>query len=115
MSKFLLGYLYFLFALSGARSAAVPQGAPIDLLINLTIATVATMWSVQDSRALGEPIPRSFDQIIFLTWPLAVPIYLIWSRKKRGLLLVVVHGALLSLTTVMAFIAVSGLLFALRA
>ncbi len=103
MTVFLLVFLYFLFALSGVRAAAVPDGAPIDLLMMIVMAMTATAWVTMDARKAGKPIIRSFHWVIFLTWPLAVPIFVIRSRRWVGLLLVLLHGAMLLLVYAASF------------
>jgi hypothetical protein len=87
--------IYLLVAILGAMQA-IPtiflDRSPVFLwLIPIMMAYTATYWCVVDSRILGRPIVQSLHWIIFFTWPLAVPIYLIYSRGGRGLVLVILH------------------------
>ncbi len=69
-----------------------PEESVIGVVPQVAICSIMTYWWVVDSRVRGFPIVQSLHWIILFTWPIAVPIYLIWSRKLRGLGLVFVHA-----------------------
>ena len=69
-----------------------PEAGVIRLLLHVAMCSIATYWCVVDSRMRGSPIVHSLHWIIFFTWPIAVPIYLVQSRGLRGLWLAVIHG-----------------------
>jgi hypothetical protein len=98
----LLGTVYCLAALWGIR-VIVPSTVPvIEVIFALTIATVITLLCVADSKVLGKPLIHSVREIMFLTWPLAVPIYVVWSRRFWGLLILSLHVFLLFVTYYLA-------------
>ena len=84
--------LYVLAGLCGVAAALRPSHGALQFLLWAAVGSAMTGWCVVDSRILGRPVIRTFYFLIFITWPLAVPIYLIWSRKWRGLAPMCVHG-----------------------
>lgn len=88
--------LYLLAVLAGVRATALPQRSYLsDLLLQLEAAIVITQLCVVDARLLGRPLVHAAQWVMFLSWPLAVPIYVLWSRKLRGALLLLAHVILL--------------------
>jgi hypothetical protein len=59
---------------------------PIDLLLKVAI-TCGVVWvCMADARLLGKPLPTFIPLAMIFTWPLSIPVYLIWSRGwRRGL------------------------------
>jgi roadblock/LC7 domain-containing protein len=53
----------------------------------LAMATAATMWCIVDASSRGSYYRHSYRWITMITWPIAVPVYLIYSRGARGALL----------------------------
>jgi hypothetical protein len=51
-----------------------------------------TYWCIVDSQIRGFPLLHSFYWIIFFLWPVAIPVYLIWSRKLWGLALTIINA-----------------------
>ena len=94
MAVFVLVVLGVLVAVAGVRAATVEQG-PADLLLSLTIGCVVAMGCMTDARRRGRPLPSISAFAIFAVWPIAVPIYLLWSRGAR-------KGSLLALAFVAA-------------
>jgi hypothetical protein len=90
--------LYLLFAFSGVVQATRPGSAILSLIISLAIASTASYWCVVDSRNRGRPILHSLQAIILFTWPVAVPLYLAYSRGIRGLGIAVAHAIGLLIT-----------------
>jgi tetratricopeptide (TPR) repeat protein len=84
--------IYLLVAAWTLCAGLRPNLAVLYLLLSVAIADAMTAWCVLDSQILGRPILRTFYFLIFLAWPVAVPIYFIWSRKLFGLALAVAHG-----------------------
>lgn len=74
--------LVLLLALASARTAIVAAG-PIDLLLNVVINCGVAWVCMFDARVLGKPLPALIPLVLFLTWPLSIPVYLIWSRGWR--------------------------------
>ena len=64
-----------------------------------------------DSRILGRPMLRVTHEMTCFTWPAAVPVYLVWSRRFRGLGIALLHGVGLTVIGVMAFIVATLLKF----
>ena len=78
--------LALLLALAGVRSAT-SEATAIDLLLNFVLSCGMAIICVADSRRIGRPMPAVAHIAILFAWPMAVPIYLVWSRGwKRGLL-----------------------------
>jgi len=90
--KIMVLCLYLLFAASGATQASPLRSSIAALLIHVMIACAATYWCVVDSRIMGRPIVQSIHWIMFFTWPISAPIYLIYSRGLRGLGFAMLHA-----------------------
>ncbi|MHC4970712.1 MAG: hypothetical protein ACYTG3_00085 [Planctomycetota bacterium] len=94
LRRFRLGFLliaYVLFALRGARDATLPEPCLSDLAMAFLAAIAVTKACVMDSRLVGKPLPRAARWVMFFTWPLAVPVYLVWSRGWVGLAWIAAH------------------------
>ena len=61
-------------------------------------------FCVVDSRFRGEPLLVSFYWIIFFTWPVSVPIYLLWSRGIKGIVWVVLYVISIVVLYIIVFI-----------
>ena len=83
MAPDVVGGLYYLFAIAMAGCAA--------------------WWAVSDARDRGKPILHILQLLVFLSWPIAVPIYLIKTRGFRGLGLSVAHAVGLILVQCIGF------------
>lgn len=94
--------LYLLLALNGAVQVTRPESAALRLILSALTGSTATYWCVVDSRILGRPIVQSLHWIMFFTWPVAVPLYLVYSRKLRGLGIAVIHAIGLLIVTALA-------------
>jgi len=105
--RIVLVYLYCLFAAWGAFAALTVEPPKTESAMRLAgIAWVALaigtslgfMWfCTLDGKLVGKPIPQLARIGLFVGWPLGVPIYLLWARRLRGLLVLLLHGILLSL------------------
>jgi len=94
LRRFRLGFLlisYALFALRGARDATVAEPSFSDLAVALLASIAVTKCCAMDSRLIGKPLPRTARWVMFFTWPLAAPVYLVWSRGWAGLAWLAVH------------------------
>ena len=56
---------------------------PIFPIVIISILMVK--FCVVDSRMRNKAVLHSFRWVIFFTWPISVPIYLIWSRGMKGI------------------------------
>ena len=79
------------------------QHGGIQYIISLIFGLTATLWTVSDARQRGRPILHIVQFFILVSWPIAVPIYLIWSRGKRGVGLLLLHGVGLSIASYASF------------
>jgi len=82
-----------------------------ELVALLTVCSACAMWCVVDSMLRGKYWPRYWHWITFWAWPVAVPVYLVWSRGARGLLLAVVLWVALF---ALPWLGASGLRFAIE-
>jgi hypothetical protein len=90
---------YFLSALLGVRTALPLYGQPItDLLFALTVALTVTYLCIADSLVLHRPLIRTARWIMVFFWPVAAPIYVLWSRRAWGILVLLIHFVLLAAT-----------------
>lgn len=69
-----------------------PLNSLMYALFSVAIASAATGWCSVDARLRGRPMLHIVRIITFFTWPIASPIYLIYSRRWRGLGLAALHG-----------------------
>ena len=83
-------------ASTGAEGSALPI---VVLTIAFSIVAVATCNA--DARQRGSPLPHSLQYVMLMTWPLAIPVYLIETRRWLGL----VWSALWSTTLVLCAVA----------
>ncbi len=104
MRLFLLAYAYFLFLLRGVCYAISPDPPAVDWILSILLAFIMVMLCQSDARQRQKPLTRSLGFVMLITWPLAVPAYLIWSRGWKGLWLTLLHALLLYLTFVFAFV-----------
>lgn len=79
-------------ALFGGFIDAVSTNGLVMFLFSLLFATLAASWCAMDARIRGNPMLPVVQMIVLLTWPIAVPVYLIQSRGARGLLYLFIHG-----------------------
>jgi hypothetical protein len=94
---------YLLAAANGAMQASQARSGMVSLVLAVMAASLATYGCVVDARLAGRPIVQSLHWIMFFTWPIAVPIYLIYSRKLRGVVLLILHGIVLIVVSNVAF------------
>ena len=98
-------------ALWGIYLVASPDDL-LELGFTMMVSIAVVMSCVYDARLLQKPIVLSAHGVMLFTWPVSAPIYLMWSRGvKRGLLLSVLHAALLYGVLVAAYLAIVAILY----
>ena len=60
------------------------QNGGVYYLFALFMASMAAMWVVFDARHRGKPLVSVVQFLVFIFWPIAVPVYLIATRGVRG-------------------------------
>jgi hypothetical protein len=60
---------------------------PTNLFIGVAMSFFVASWCWFDSRVRGKPIARAVAMLLLLGTVIAFPIYCVWSRGARGLLL----------------------------
>jgi hypothetical protein len=92
-TKRFLAAFYFLAVLSGLKGGIVPEPTATDLLLSLSLAVSMGWWAIVDARLRNRPIPMSARAwFVLLAW-IVVPIFVIWSRRWRGVGWVLASGA----------------------
>lgn len=84
----LVAGLCLLAMLAGMSRATQPENSLLAFLQSLLIATFAAYWCVVDARLRGRPIVPAIHILLLCLWPIAVPVYLIVSRKWRGVAII---------------------------
>lgn len=116
-----LVFLYFAFSLTGALDAFT-MGGPAGnfhpdfafragLLAGLLLSLGFLCWCTVDARLMGWPLVEMARLGIFFGWPVGVPVYLLWSRRLRGLGLLLLHGFLLIVAAACSMLAAGYLLY----
>src|SRR5690606_40721138 len=93
-------YLAVMLLLMGGRAAVTQEPDVIDVLAWLATAVGVTVTCAVDSRIVGKPMLPITQIIMFFTWLFAAPIYLIWSRGRRGIIHALV--AIIAFVTLLA-------------
>lgn len=76
----------------GVRQVYYWEPSILDLIIPFGACLTAAWWAALDSIARGHPIPLLARPVFFFLAGILVPIYIIWSRRWFGVMLV---GAIL--------------------
>lgn len=76
--------IYMLAAGWGVHGALGREGSPAAWVISLGLALACAVWSGADAAARGLTLVWPARIGILFFWPVAVPVYLIWSRGARG-------------------------------
>jgi tetratricopeptide (TPR) repeat protein len=84
--------LYLLAADWGICRGSQLDHRVLGLLFPVAVASMMSAWCVVDAQVLGRPIITAFHWLLFVAWPLAVPVYLVRSRKFRGVAVAFIHG-----------------------
>jgi hypothetical protein len=104
--RFLIAMLYVVAFIWGVHGAS-GQPSMLDVVLPLLTAFLATSACVADAELLGNPLALSIQGFMFFTWPIAVPIYLIWTRRFLGLAIVLAHAFCLVFSLLIAISAVT--------
>lgn len=81
--------LVILMALTGVRLAFIPEQDDTGvgaLIPSFLTALLIASWAQLDGRARGKPLVTAASVAIFFTFPVAFPVYCLWSRGARGVL-----------------------------
>lgn len=96
LRRLTLGLALVAFAIAGMRIGAMPPGEGAygrgDLIVNFVIASLLTLWCVFDADVRGKSLHGVGAMVILLAWPLALPVYFLWSRGAPGLVPFFLHG-----------------------
>lgn len=69
----------------GLHYALTWDSEGIQLVLGLLSAFVVTHCCIADSKVVGKPILLSFQWLMFCFWGISAPLYLVWSRRLRGI------------------------------
>ncbi|TWU34337.1 hypothetical protein [Novipirellula artificiosorum] len=105
--------LYVLTAVCGAVQVVTYESSAIHYLFSLSIALAATSWAVADSRIRGRRFIGILRVVYLLVWPLASLVYLLLTRRLRGLGWWGLNGAALFATLMLTFFSMYFLLLAI--
>lgn len=98
--------VYLLMIMWGMMEIGRPTPPMINVLWSLAMCSVMNCWCVFDARRRGRPLIQSLHWIVFFLWPVAVPIYLLWSRRLWGMAVAVIHAIGLIVASLAACLAV---------
>jgi len=92
---------FILIGMLSARIGFAPLESSFDILVVQVVIVLVTMTCVADGRARGRPMVEAARLATLLVCPIAVPIYLLWSRGWWGLpvmmlLLVLLTGVIVA-------------------
>ena len=79
------------------------QNAGVYYFFALFMGSMAAMWVVFDARLREKPLVSIVQFLVFISWPIAVPIYLISTRGFRGFGWSVLNFVCLVLTLCVGF------------
>jgi hypothetical protein len=97
IGRYIVLGIYVMCVLWGITQSLSSNGA-LGLLGSILFAVLTTGWCVVDSRSRGRPMLSIVQMIVFFSWPVAVPIYLVASRGGRGLAIAAVHAIAMLIT-----------------
>ena len=101
MKDYDLVAFYLLTGLSGV--AQVFRNVTPAYLLSILVALAATNWAVVDARTREVRFPVIFRVIYLLFWPLASLVYLIGTRRLRGLYLWVLNAVVVFVVMMATF------------
>lgn len=85
----MIGAFYLFVALLFVRAWAIGAQTLADLGLAICAAAAVTLACIADSKIVARPIPHAARWVMLFLWPVAVPLYLLWSRGWRGLIVLV--------------------------
>jgi hypothetical protein len=86
----LLVALLLVAALVGVRAVFMVPDSRFNTLLALVLSTLVSGACVVDSKILNRQVVFIAQAALFFLWPFAAPIYLIWSRGWRGVIVLIV-------------------------
>ncbi len=89
---FLVACIYALMAIWGVVLALAREDSRAYLIFALASPSAMALWIAIDARRNNLHVVHVAYIFVFFFWPLAVPVYLIWSRGARGLCWAAVHA-----------------------
>ncbi len=92
-----VGFAYFLTVIS-TIAVSRPNPGFLAFVLSWLLALSLVISCVTDARIAGKTIPWGVQFVMLLTWPIALPICLIWARQWWGVLWTLVFGGTLFLT-----------------
>jgi hypothetical protein len=92
-----IGVLYLLAVSYGIRDIHYWLPSILDQLIPFAISLTLLQWAIDDARRRGRPLPLTAQGSMFMVAPMAVSIYLLWTRTWRGAGLLLAHAIGLSI------------------
>jgi hypothetical protein len=81
-----LAFAYCASAAYGAEAAISRELAASNWPIGISLALGFTSACICDAKVVGKRLTHAAQWVMFFSWPVTAPIYLIWSRGARGLL-----------------------------
>jgi hypothetical protein len=77
-----------------ASGLASVHSSPAPLIFGaMLLASSSVTACVADAYSRGTCVPHSLRWVAFWTWMLAVPVYLVWSRGRKGVLFAIAFSA----------------------
>jgi hypothetical protein len=98
---------YFLAVIWGVRSAYYWQPSVLDLILQLMLMITISCWAISDSIARGKPIPTSARVWYFFFAIILVPVYVIETRRWRGVGWVALHAFAWFAAAMSSFVVIS--------
>jgi hypothetical protein len=93
--RFALILAFHLLMLSHFHSLFWPGQAELELLLMFAVPFVVTSACVVDGRIVRHPVPHGAQLGILFTWPITAPVYVLWSRGAWGMVVLLIHAAIL--------------------
>jgi hypothetical protein len=93
-TRLLLLFYYLLAELWGIRNIWYWEPSTLDYFVPIALAVALGWWAVVDAKRRGRPIPMVSQPWFVLLAMLLVPMYMIWSRRWRGVGYLALHAAL---------------------
>jgi hypothetical protein len=70
----------------GLHSGSTDRTTPFGMLFFVVAGVLIVSACMTDARRRRKPIGGSIQMVMLFAWPIAAPLYLIWSRGWRGAL-----------------------------
>jgi hypothetical protein len=101
-----IALVHALASYAGFRAATeAPTGLP-DLLVSVGLAFGVVFACIVDSTIIAKRMVHIVPFVMLFTWPLSAPIYLVWSRGWKGLILTLVFAATMFIACLIPIVSV---------